>query len=1011
MYFGNQGGGILEYDGVNWRIIKTTKVVRSFGIDNNGQIYVGLGGDFGYLQPDSIGSLYYISLKDKIPVEHNDFNDVWFINNVDGKIFFNVYNKVFVQQNDSIHVLTPNSQFYNSFNVYNHYYIQEYDKGLLHFHHDSLHLLPNSEVLANENINVILPYGKNKIIICTENKGIFIYENITDSLYIPAGLDNVNNFLIENMPSRGIVLTSGYFAVGTYFNGIIIFDKQGNIKNHYNSRNGLLDNTVRYLFEDKNEQLWAVFDNGISLIQNNLPFVNYTDQYGLNGGVISINRFNNSLYVGTNQYLYRQNEQNKFEHIQNTERQNYYLIQAKEKLLVANSLSGVLEISDMKTIPVHDINALTFCTVNNEPDYLISGGRAGLQLLEYKQDHWHLKHKIKGFNKTVYGLEQDSKGNLWAFIYPQLYKLQLNSNLDSITYVEYCSAEKYNFQDDFAFPYKLNTGEVVFSTNNGLFRYLPDENNFVVHPDFSVLSRFFPLKQDANGCIWFEENQQSGVFEKGVLRIINDKPEIYKTPFYKFADIESWAIYPDSDSLIYFGTTKGLLEYHPKQEVNYDIPFNTLIRKILVNDSLVYGGTDPTGFGNPLGLKLQYEENNLFFFYAATFYEDSEKNLYSYRLIGSDTTWSAWTNDHKKEYTNLYEGDYRFEVKSKNTYRKIGSTAVYSFTIKPPWYRSWVAYAIYGTLLIFCVWFIVKLNTKRLLKEKEELEQIVKERTAEVVLQKEEIEKAHLDIKSSINYASRIQSAVLSIDILDNLVSEHFILFKPRDIVSGDFYWLKEVGKYIVIVVADCTGHGVPGAFMSMLGTAFLNEIVNHRNTKMPGQILTELRDKIKTSLKQTGKEAESKDGMDMAIYAIDTGINVLYFAGGLTPLIIIRANDLQSFNNTVSLKTVTNKTHTLSEIKGNRQPVGIHPKEKPFETKTIQLYAGDRIYTFSDGYADQFGGTSGRKFLTKSFKQLLLKNCKKTMPEQKQILDTTLENWKNGKEQVDDILVVGVKI
>jgi len=216
-------------------------------------------------------------------------------------------------------------------------------------------------------------------------------------------------------------------------------------------------------FLDNNEQLWAALDKGISLIQNNLPFVNYTTQDGLEGGIISINKFKNSLYVGTSQHLYRQNKQNKFEHIENTEGQNYVLHKARGKLLLANNPLGVFEIEDMKTISVYNAKSATFGSVHNQPDYLLTGGRYSLELIEYKQEHWHFKHKIKGFNKSLYGVVSDSVGNLWVFEYPQLHKLQLNECLDSVIYVEHCGAEKYGFDDDFAFPYKLNNGEVVSS--------------------------------------------------------------------------------------------------------------------------------------------------------------------------------------------------------------------------------------------------------------------------------------------------------------------------------------------------------------------------------------------------------------------------------------------------------------------------------------------------------------------------------------------------------------------
>ena len=285
-----------------------------------------------------------------------------------------------------------------------------------------------------------------------------------------------------------------------------------------------------------------------------------------------------------------------------------------------------------------------------------------------------------------------------------------------------------------------------------------------------------------------------------------------------------------------------------------------------------------------------------------------------------------------------------------------------------------------------------------LTKQKKQIEKTNKKLNATIELvneQKSEIELAHLHIQDSINYASRIQSAVLSENILGNKLADHFILYKPSDIVSGDFYWMKEIGANVVVAAADCTGHGVPGAFMSMLGTAFLNEITADKNAKMPEEILNELRSKIKTSLKQTGKEGESKDGMDIAIYTINTVTNTLFYAGANNPVFVIRKGTRQNgLNNVPNQKILHNGTHTLFDIKGSRQPVGIYMIEKPFETIEISLQKEDCLYTFSDGYVDQFGGENGRKFMTKAFKQLLLKICNKPMSEQKRILNESIINW-----------------
>lgn len=343
-------------------------------------------------------------------------------------------------------------------------------------------------------------------------------------------------------------------------------------------------------------------------------------------------------------------------------------------------------------------------------------------------------------------------------------------------------------------------------------------------------------------------------------------------------------------------------------------------------------------------------------------------------------------------------------------------------------------------LILFSVALASKFNytNKKLLEERirreqlerqraDELEVKVQERTLQlsqaneelnstieiVNQQKEKIETAHTNITDSINYASRIQAAVIPENVLKNVLPEHFIFFKPRDVVSGDFYWMKDFDKYTIVSAVDCTGHGVPGAFMSMLGTAFLNEIVNQRNARKPGEILNELRSKVKISLKQKGLDNEAKDGMDIALYTIDKENMKLYFAGAYNSIYLVRNGDkIEGFDMDKNCKVLKNETHTLFDIKGDRQPIGIYFKEKPFTTKVINIEKGDMFYVFSDGYADQQGGDLGHKFMTKNFKHLILNNCEKDMVVQNEILNNTLKDWIGSKYgQVDDILVIGVKI
>jgi serine phosphatase RsbU (regulator of sigma subunit) len=259
--------------------------------------------------------------------------------------------------------------------------------------------------------------------------------------------------------------------------------------------------------------------------------------------------------------------------------------------------------------------------------------------------------------------------------------------------------------------------------------------------------------------------------------------------------------------------------------------------------------------------------------------------------------------------------------------------------------------------------------------------------------QKETIEQAHQKTQASISYASRIQQALLpSKKLFSTFFPEHFILFKPKDIVSGDFYYLKKVNNFLVIAVADCTGHGVPGAFVSLLGISFLNEIVVKKEVRTAADILEDLRQQVKVSLRQIREDSQSKDGMDIALCVLDTRTNLLQFAGAYNPLYIIRNKE-------------------LIEVKGTRSPVGIHIKEKNFENHEIQLQKSDSIYLISDGYIDQFGGDKGMKFMAKRFKNSLLEIAHESCQYQKELLNNELKDWMKDEKQIDDITVLGFKI
>ncbi len=287
-----------------------------------------------------------------------------------------------------------------------------------------------------------------------------------------------------------------------------------------------------------------------------------------------------------------------------------------------------------------------------------------------------------------------------------------------------------------------------------------------------------------------------------------------------------------------------------------------------------------------------------------------------------------------------------------------------------------------------------KEKQKILSSQNEVLEVQVKERTSEIEEQKKLIEEKNKDITDSINYAKRIQEAILPEQAhLEKLFADSFILFKPKDIVSGDFYWFTELENKKIIVAADCTGHGVPGALMSMIGANILSKLILEKGITQPAHILNELNEEVRTALKQRETASETRDGMDISILCI-TG-NEVQYAGAHRPLYIIR-----------------NESNELTELKADKFSIGgIQEEKRTFTNHMLTLQKNDLVYLSSDGYADQFGGESGKKLMTKNFKEMLITMRAEPMREQKKTLENSIESWKGIREQVDDILVIGIRI
>jgi len=312
----------------------------------------------------------------------------------------------------------------------------------------------------------------------------------------------------------------------------------------------------------------------------------------------------------------------------------------------------------------------------------------------------------------------------------------------------------------------------------------------------------------------------------------------------------------------------------------------------------------------------------------------------------------------------------------------------------------------------------IRQQNEEILSQRDEIESQRDEIQAQrdtVTVQKNEIEKVHEELRDSIFYAQRIQNALLPDQtIIQENFSDFFVFFKPKDIVSGDFYWWSfvKVENVTVIAISDCTGHGIPGGFMSMLGISFLREIVTKEYITYPSVILRKLRKEIIKALKQKGVSGEQKDGMDMALICVNHETYELQYAGANNPLYIVKSGKLKVESESIKLYELDKLSNfKLYEVKPDKMPIAIYERMDKFTNHKIPLQKGDQLYLFSDGFADQFGGPKNKKFKYKPFKKLLLDNSHLSMAEQKAALEKAFTEWKGDNEQVDDVTVVGIKI
>lgn len=435
----------------------------------------------------------------------------------------------------------------------------------------------------------------------------------------------------------------------------------------------------------------------------------------------------------------------------------------------------------------------------------------------------------------------------------------------------------------------------------------------------------------------------------------------------------------DRSGNMWFGTVLGVTRFHPTSELRLAGELTTRITGMEVNHKQIE---------MEKGLSLSHRQNSLTFEYGSITLNPDEV-VYSIMLKGIDEDWRRPDRQTRAIYPALPHGRYTFMVKARNSagiWNKEPTS--FRFVVRPPIYLTWYFIVSAALALGMLIIFYIKVRERALKKENALLEEKVKDRTAIVVAQKEELAQKNKDITDSIRYAKRIQFAILP---EESPYPDTFILFKPKDIVSGDFYWFNQVGDKEFFSAVDCTGHGVPGAFMSIIGHNSLTKIVREYGILEPGKILTQLNKEVLATLHQRSDMGDVYDGMDLALVSYDRKGKYLEYSGAFNPLYLVRDGKiLETKADKISIGRSSLKTEAV------------------FQNHRIEVRPGDTVYLFSDGYADQFGGELMKKFKYRNLKELILKIQPESMTQQRIILDHTIEKWRGDIEQLDDILVIG---
>ena len=1060
VYFGNQDRGVIRYDGTKWSSIKIKNNPRIYSLasDERGIVYVGAAYEFGYLQPDKNGEMEYISLAERINSKP-EIKLIYSIAFLENRVLFLGPSFVYIYNIDDDSLSKINLKRFNVFDAYklikinDKLFITDNVNGIFELQDTVVKPMPGGDFFSKKLCTVLMPYDESKVLICTFKDGVFLYDYNTGSVKDDLIPKEINEKFKVLFIYAGAKITKDLYAIGTTNEeGILVIDKSGKLVSQINTENSdLEDNSIYALFCDylNNQELWISTYGIISKAYFNIPLTKFADKQGIDYAVNDICEFQGSIYLSSDAGILKSYRDSKnfvkFKKLPGTDSQYFplKLINSTHgEFLLAGALDGILQIlpndimsrveNNCRNLPPRKYNSKLICQSSLNRDIVYIGLEvSNILILKDEGNSWRYLNRIKIPSGNIAGIVEKNDNGLWVMTNDpnSIFSLSFTGKDTSLTVY---GKDKGIPEEKLLSLKKINDELYVFA-GSGILRYDKPNNKFIsdntLTGGYSEGKYSLNLIVDVDSDLWYSgydsrnfdmlfRNTSNGIQNnRGILNILPNVPSqgilnsggwVYFTKSKIVPVLEKAKLLPDSSKV-------------STRFVSISVGSDSVVMAGMFHKD-IDGKRRVPELMNPSASvpEYRYDLNEISFEWTTSYFIEELQTEYSFKLEGYDEDWSKWegisfgfTSEAlyaKKEYTNLPYGHYTFMVRSRTLTGLSGNELKYEFVILKPWYATIWAVCGFALLAILAIIGIISAYTRRLKNENIRLEGIVAERTAVVVKQKEELE-------SSIHYASRIQMALLpSEKILSENIKNYFVLFKPRDIVSGDFYWMIKKGGRLYIVAADCTGHGVPGAFMSLLGMSFLDEIIDKEKAPRADFILNQLRLHVTESLKQMGGDDEAKDGMDIALLVIDFNTQRIEFSGAYNPCFRVRkltADEIRNYKDDFAEPdgTMSDGKYLLETIFASKMPIGISSKmDEDFVFYDWSLEKGTSYYLFSDGYIDQFGGEHGRKFMKKNFKKLILEIQDYPMNKQKELLEKNLKDWMGQSPQIDDILVMGIR-